>query len=88
MKQQMNKTNRLQQLAGIDETKVGPKLTSITLKGTTDTNITFHIEDFETDDEFREFCDKLKTDEDFKYDVFFDNKNSSNLSWEVNIEHK
>ena len=79
------KENNIKIIDNIDETKIGPKLPPITLKGTAHTSITWYPEDFETYDEFREFRNKLETDDEFRYDVFFDNKDNENLSWDISL---
>jgi hypothetical protein len=79
----MSKANRLQQLANINETKVGPRPGPITINAIANNKVTFHPEDFDTWDQFKEFCDKLRNDEDFKYDAFFEHLDNSRTEWEV-----
>jgi hypothetical protein len=67
----------------VNETKIGPRPGPITINAIANNKVTFHPEDFDTWDQFKEFCDKLRNDEDFKYDAFFENLDNSRTEWEV-----
>lgn len=84
MKQRLNEIKRMQQLAGIIvETKVGPRPGPITINAIANNSVTFYPEDFDTWAQFKEFCDRLRNDEDFKYDMFFANLDNSRTEWEL-----
>ena len=61
-------------------------MNKLVLKQTVTYKVTFHQDDFESEEQFHQFCNTIKSDEEQMINCFIENVNRFNLNFASDIE--